>query len=326
ADHFLSRSGVSEVLNGKRLPSLDFLLDLVRTILKLEDEQHRDVSRSDDRLRTWRSRWQELKKQQTAERRLNAKTAPSPAGASGIKPSAEQSSPRNLRMFVAMPGSTMGDQAAWSDITEIRERLLEPVAAQVGEQLSCQVELIIEKEKPASGTIRRPMFAEAAIADVYIADLSGANPNVYLELGVRWALSDNVTILICQDAADIRFNANDNRAIEYGWKPKELHEAINRIAEAILYGLRNPNHVDSPVREASDQVLISRTEHEDLLRDLHDLRQHQAEELIEAALRSTDLRRRIEILEQATARNPASWRAYHELGAALRRAGDYPKA
>jgi hypothetical protein len=32
------------------------------------------------------------------------------------------------------------------------------------------------------------MFREAVDADVYIADLSGANANVYLEPGVRWAL------------------------------------------------------------------------------------------------------------------------------------------
>jgi tetratricopeptide (TPR) repeat protein len=147
-----------------------------------------------------------------------------------------------------------------------------------------------------------------------------------LELGARWALKDNVTILICQDTSDIRFNANDNRAIEYGWKPKELQDAITRITETALYGLRNPGHVDSPVREASDQILVSRLEHEALHEDLESLRHHQAEDLIDAALRSTDLQRRVELLEQATLRNPASWRAYFELGATLRREGRYAEA
>ncbi|NUP50061.1 MAG: hypothetical protein HOW97_22525 [Catenulispora sp.] len=328
AGRVLSRSGVSEVLNGKRLPSLDFLIDLIRTILKLEDERGREVSRNDERLQGWRSRWQDLKKQQTNERRGTAKGPLGPAEPTpwAHLPERAPAPPRRLRIFVAMPARTMGEHAKWDDIAEIREQLLEPVAARIGEQLSCDVDLVIEKDKRIAGAILRPMFAEAALADVYIADLTGASPNVYLELGARWALRDNVTILICQDTGEIRFNAVDGRAIEYGWKPKELSEAIHRIADAALHGLRNPGHVDSLVRDAADQILISRTEYDALRGELDELRQRQAEDLIEAALRTTDLRRRIEILEQATAGHPTSWRAFYELGAARRRAGDYARA
>lgn len=342
AGRMLSRSGVSDVFNGKRLPTIDFLIDLVRAVLKSEeerhravlnseDERHRDIPRDDPRLQEWRSRWQELKKLQAAVRRSPKEPAGTPEALAGGRPGEPghvlpQVLPQVLRMFVAMPGGTMGDNAVWHDIAEIREQLLAPVAARIGEQLACRVDLVIEKEKPIAGTIRRPMFAEAATADVYIADLTGANPNVYLELGARWALKNNVTILICQDTSDIRFNANDNRAIEYGWKPKELQDAINRITETALYGLRNPDHVDSPVREASDQILVSRAEYGALREDLEKLRHHQAEDLIDAALRSPDLRRRAEILEQATLRNPVSWRAYFELGATLRREGRYAEA
>ncbi|MFD0427119.1 hypothetical protein ACFQ60_00365 [Streptomyces zhihengii] len=41
-----------------------------------------------------------------------------------------------VRVFVAMPGSTMGDTAGWSSIPEIRRRLLEPVATRIGEILA----------------------------------------------------------------------------------------------------------------------------------------------------------------------------------------------
>jgi tetratricopeptide (TPR) repeat protein len=88
-----------------------------------------------------------------------------------------------------------GERAGWKDIEEIKQWLLEPAARGIGEQLGRRPELIIEKDKITSGPIHPSMFREALDSDVYIADLSGANPNVYLELGVRWALRDGVTIL-----------------------------------------------------------------------------------------------------------------------------------
>lgn len=324
----LSRSAVSEALNGKRLPSLDFLIALVRTLLKLEGHRGLEVSLGDSRLEVWRSRWQQLQKMQAMDRR----EAPAPAAAQveqslpapGALASAEDR--RTLRMFVAMPGSSMGQQATWDDIPAIRRRLLEPIATQIEEQLACKVDLVIEKEKSPVGTIRRAMFAEAVAADMYIADLTGANPNVYMELGVRWALSDNVTIPICQDITEVRFNAIDNRVIKYGPMPDDLVEAIDRIARAAIHGLDNPQHIDSPVREGSTLIQVSRAEFESMYDELGQLRHEQAQDLIEAALNAPDPPRRIELLEQAIARNPASWRAYFELGSTLRREGRYDEA
>jgi hypothetical protein len=118
------------------------------------------------------------------------------------------SEPAELRVFVAMPGTTMGEKATWGNIGEIKESLLEPVAKLLEQRLNRKVTLVIEKEKTATGTIHRSMFAEAMDADIYIADLTGANPNVYLELGVRWALRDGVTIPVCQDLSEVKFNVS----------------------------------------------------------------------------------------------------------------------
>jgi tetratricopeptide (TPR) repeat protein len=45
-----------------------------------------------------------------------------------------------------------------------------------------------------------------------------------------------------------------------------------------------------------------------------------------AAQRTADLRRKVTLLEDAVARNPASWRAHFELGAIFRREGRYGEA
>ncbi|MEU3917791.1 tetratricopeptide repeat protein [Streptomyces sp. NPDC029004] len=331
----LSASAVSEVLNGKRLPGLDFLIALVQTLIA-HDDGGRPLTRQDPRLDEWRSRWRELQLLQTTSKR----TPGSPPAQEGEPEQLERpeepehqvdgtgaaTDAPDLRIFVAMPGSTMGAAAAWSSIPEIRRRFLEPVAERIGEQMGCRAELVIEKEKTATGAIHRSMFSEAAEADVYIADLSGANANVYLELGARWALRDGVTIPICQSVGDVRFNASSSRVIPYGPMPDELEESIRQITEAAVDGLRNPWRVDSPVRDGAAYILVSRAEHELLREEIRRLREQQGEDLIRAALKSPSPARRIELLQEAVSRNPAGWRGYFELGVALRKEGRYEEA
>jgi hypothetical protein len=67
-----------------------------------------------------------------------------------------------------------------------------------------------------------------------------------------------VTILICQDITEVRFNAAANRVIEYGPMPDALEDAVHRIAQAAVEGLNDPRRVDSPVREGSPMILVSR--------------------------------------------------------------------
>lgn len=70
-------------------------------------------------------------------------------------------------------------------------------------------------------------------APVYIADLIGLNANVYLELGGRWAVRDNVTVLTCQSLNDdLAFNVNPSKAVKYGNDPEELETACKRIVDA----------------------------------------------------------------------------------------------
>ncbi len=127
------------------------------------------------------------------------------------------------------------------------------------------VELIIEKEKLDSAPIHQSMFKEAQLADVYIADLTGSNPNVYLELGVRWALCDNVTIMIAQSVDDLKFNVFANRAFIYD--PDNLIEVTEKIATAIENGLKNDT-CDSMVRLNNEVITISRAEIKNLKEEM----------------------------------------------------------
>jgi hypothetical protein len=51
-------------------------------------------------------------------------------------------------------------------------------------------------------------------ADIVIADVTGANPNVYLEVGYAWGLGRR-TMLVSRNAEDIRFDLKTQRCFVY---------------------------------------------------------------------------------------------------------------
>jgi tetratricopeptide (TPR) repeat protein len=229
-----------------------------------------------------------------------------------------------LRIFVAMPGTTMGE-GVWDNIPEIKSGLLDPVRQQISERLSRPAELIIEKDKLSIEPIHRSMFREAYDADVYIADLTGANANVYLELGVRWALRDGVTIPISQDVGQVKFNVSSTRVIPYGIGPNALRLAINQIVEAAVHGIQNPGTVDNPVRSGSPTVAIERSRLDGLNAEIERLKSERADDLVSAAA-GAEPQFAISLLRQALERNPYNFDAHFRLGVLLRKAGNYEAA
>ena len=232
---------------------------------------------------------------------------------------------RSVRIFVAMPFSTMGENPLWSDVEEIRQEFLEPISREIGKQLGASPQLVIEDEKTSTGRIHKSMFSEAVDADIYIADLTGANANVYLELGVRWALRDGVTIPICQKSSDIKFNASSTRVILYDKGPAILRKAIEGVTKAAVEGFENRTLCDSPVRDDLPFVQISRSEIEDLKAQIERLKAEQAEDLVEMATK-LGLEEAIDVLKGAINKNPVSFVAHLRLGVRLIDAGRYLEA
>ncbi|HEX7301365.1 tetratricopeptide repeat protein [Lentzea sp.] len=231
-----------------------------------------------------------------------------------------------LTIFVAMPGTMLGGPGTWTEPDKIKKHLYEPLRKLVADRLRRDVELVIEKDKKISGAIHPSMFAEAKNAEVYIADLTGANPNVYLELGVRWALRDNVTVLVCQDTnQDMKFNVANVRAVPYGKDPSDLQEALETITEVIITGLQQ-GHVDSPVRERADTIEVKREELDALRDEVRELKAARGDDLFAAAMTATSHRQKADLLRRVIEVNPARADAKGELGRALSAAGQEAEA
>jgi len=231
-----------------------------------------------------------------------------------------------LKIFVAMPGGDLGLNASFRTSEGVKKGFLEPIRKGLEEALHRPVEMKIEKDEDRPGSFGQSMFKEAFEAEVYLADLTGANPNVYLELGVRWAARDNVTVLVIQDMKDYKPNIGQQKVIQYGGKTENLPEGIQRTVNAIVQGLRDKAHVDSLVRLSVPVVTCSQKEWEEMRQTIEQLRAERGEEYLDAAMRTNDLKQRIELLLKAIHVNPFLHAGHYELGRAYANSGDKPKA
>ena len=234
-----------------------------------------------------------------------------------------------LNIFVAMPGTNMGDAASWKNVEQIKEHFFTEIVNRLRTRITNPInDVIIEKDKVTPGLIHLSMFREAWDADVYIADLTGNNPNVYLELGVRWAVKDNITIIVSQNVGDIKFNAAANRAILYNNDPGTLKNSIEQVVQAIVVGLQKNNNVDSPVRVNNLLIAVERAEIEEKEKKIvvleERIRHLESERGLDylslgQATNNPDLR--IEMFEKAIEANKLLWDAYLCLGVELRSIG-----
>lgn len=237
-----------------------------------------------------------------------------------------------LRVFVAMPGTDMGPSARWKDPEQIKKHFFQKISDRLEEVIGRPVDLVIEKDKVLGGLIHASMFREAWDSDVYIADLTGNNPNVYLELGVRWALKDKVTIIVSQNVSEIKFNAASNRAIPYKDDPESLSNAIDQIVLAITQATLGEN-CDSPVRLNANIVSFTRKDidsFEERIKQLEEenkkLVSSQGRDYLTAARSSNDPQYRILMFRKAIELNETLIEGYFDLAVELRKLGNYSDA
>jgi tetratricopeptide (TPR) repeat protein len=229
-------------------------------------------------------------------------------------------------IFVAMPGTIHGVNAQWTEVPEIKKYLYGQVARDVSRATGTEYRLRIEVDEDRTGNIHQSMFGAALRAPVYIADLTGLNANVYLELGVRWAVKDNVTIVTCQHLDDdLAFNVKPSKAVVYAKDPELLETACRRIVKMIVDGLQDPGHVDSLVRQGADLITEPAEKWRRLNEENARLLHQRGEDLVVAARRASH-DRRVELLRQAVKLNPANLEARLELGETALASGDYGTA
>ena len=121
--------------------------------------------------------------------------------------------------FVIMPFGTKGaygiegteGEKEANRIYDCIKSSVREINKQLGTTLTCE-----RADDPAErGYVDKQIYEKLDQAKVVIADLTGNNPNVYYELGVRLTLRDRNTLILTQDRSEISFDLGHVRSKEY---------------------------------------------------------------------------------------------------------------
>ncbi len=92
-------------------------------------------------------------------------------------------------------------------------------------------EVLLQTELTKTGAINIDIVKNIAESDIAIVDLTGHNPNVFLELGMRYVFWKKTTILLSQSSTQAPFDIANLKFIEYEPKFDGIEKAVNDIIE-----------------------------------------------------------------------------------------------
>jgi hypothetical protein len=159
--------------------------------------------------------------------------------------------------------------------------------------LAAGMEVIRADQEQIGGTIHKPMFERLMLCDYAVADMTGANPNVYYELGIRHALRPRSTVLIFAEGTTLPFDLAMQRGTPYrmdaGGNLTDVAGDTVRISER-LRSAHETAHDDSPLFQLVDGMPRLEIDHAktDIFRDRVAIAREYKEALAEARKAGVD--------------------------------------
>lgn len=154
--------------------------------------------------------------------------------------------------FVLMPfGKKMDAAGRVTNFDSVYEKIIAPAVARAG------LEPIRADEEKIGGTIHKPMFERLMLCHYAVADITGANPNVFYELGIRHAMRPRSTVIVFGEGTVLPFDIALVRGISYktdgAGEPVEAEATLAAIAAQLAAARGNP-HDDSPIFQLVEGV------------------------------------------------------------------------
>jgi tetratricopeptide (TPR) repeat protein len=184
--------------------------------------------------------------------------------------------------FVLMPFGRKTDAAGRvTNFDSVFKKIIAPAVEQAG------LEPIRADEEKIGGTIHKPMFERLMLCHYAVADITGANPNVFYELGIRHALRPSSTAIVFLEGTVIPFDIALVRGISYktdgAGEPVDVDTPIAAIA-AHMTAARHKPHDDSPIFQLVDVVPHWQIDHSktDIFREQVDYSKRYKKRLAEA--------------------------------------------
>lgn len=117
-------------------------------------------------------------------------------------------------------------------------------------------EPIREDISATPGSIPKSIVKKLAESEMVVADLTGINPNVFYELGIRHVLSKSGTVLIINKGEVIPFDNASHRVIQYTNELADLDDIHQQIVTAIVNRENNIENADNIVHDTFPQFPI----------------------------------------------------------------------
>lgn len=155
-----------------------------------------------------------------------------------------------MKCFVIMPfGDPEKDPEQARKLENIYSQWIKPTIEGIGlpENPSERIHCHRADKEPRPGEIITHVIENLVDADIVVADLSGKNPNVFYELGVRHTVANN-TLLIADSIDDIPFDLRGLRAISYKYDPEGMLRFRKDLENAVRSIITGPQKIDNPVR------------------------------------------------------------------------------
>ena len=177
---------------------------------------------------------------------------------------------KQLRAFVLMP---FLDELDWA-----YEQLIKPAFE------AAKYAVVRADDIDSQQNILKDIVTAIAESDVVVADLTGANPNVYYELGLAHALQKQV-VLLSQDVQKAPFDLRSYRIIEYGDRFDQFQGALERLrklahdisAERVRFGSPISDFIPrtraapatdtADAKETSDDVAAVERTHDEIVEE-----------------------------------------------------------
>src|SRR5262249_21840140 len=195
--------------------------------------------------------------------------------------------------FVLMPfGKKMDAAGRLTDFDAVYQLLIAPAVMQAG------LEPVRADEEKIGGTIHKPMFERLMLCHYAVADITGANPNLFSQLGIRHALRPRSTVILFREGTVLPFDIVLVRGISYktdgAGQPAEAETPIKSIAAQLLEARANP-HDDSPLFQLIDDLPRFEIDHTktDVFRKNVDYSKRYKDRLASAAKQGADAVQRI---------------------------------
>lgn len=155
------------------------------------------------------------------------------------------------------------------DFDIIYEKLIMPAI------IRADLEPLIEREENNFGAIHKTMYEKIVLCGFCIADLTNLNPNVYYELGMRYAVKPFTTIpIIASSHFPLPFDIGPNRIFPYqvdkSFNLSDKENDIDRLTAILLHAKRT-RATDSPLYDMINGIAFQNSiahEKTDVFRDM----------------------------------------------------------